>query len=127
MSDFRSINLHSIREPRGQLTVLQDALPFDVRRVFWITDADGEIRGGHRHDVTRQAMIAVAGSVDVYLNDGRHEATVRLDLPSRCLLVEPEDWHTMHFRAGAVLLVIASTTYDPADYITEPHRAKLQT
>jgi hypothetical protein len=101
---------------------VEDTLPFPIRRVFWITNADGMTRGGHRHHVTRQALIAVAGSIDVYLNDGRHEATVRLAEPSRCLIVEPEDWHTMYFTNAAVLLVMASGPYDRRDYINEPYR-----
>jgi len=124
MSEFQSLDLQSIREPRGELTVMQDALPFAVRRIYWVSGADGETRGRHRHHTTRQALVAIAGCIDVYLNDGRHEATVRLHAPSRCLLVEPEDWHTMRFGTGSVLLVMASTVYDPSDYITEPYRVE---
>jgi len=121
MSEFLQFELQSVRDSRGELTVVQDVLPFDVRRIYWVTKADGETRGGHRHHVTRQALVAVAGCIEVYVNDGSHEAAVCLNAPSRCLLVEPEDWHRTRFGIGAVLLVMASHAYDPSDYITQPY------
>lgn len=123
MSDFRQFELRWIRDSHGTLTVVEDTLPFAIRRIFWITNADGMTRGGHRHHVTRQALVAVAGLIDVYLDDGRQQATVRLTEPNRCLIVEPDDWHTMRFRGGAVLLVMASNLYDRGDYIDEPYRS----
>ena len=46
-----------------------------------------------------------------------------LDHPSKCLLLETYDWHTMHhFTPDAVLLVFASTKFDPADYIYEEYK-----
>lgn len=119
MSGFRVITLRQIMDRRGVITVMQESLPFDVRRVYWITSADGQVRGGHCHRVTRQAMVAVTGSVRVDLDDGRHCDSIVLDEPSRCLVVEPEDWHTMSFDAGAALLVLASHHFDPDDYIDE--------
>lgn len=121
MSRFTVLNLPTFTEPRGALTVLQDALPFTVVRTYWIYGADGHTRGGHRHQHTRQALIAVAGQVDIYMNDGSSSATVVLDSPGKCLLVEPEDWHTMTFHPGSVLLVMSSHAYDRSEYIDEPY------
>lgn len=121
MSEFRILNLHTVTDSRGTLTVMQDDLPFNVARMFWITGADGQTRGQHRHRVTRQGLIAISGEVDVYMNDGYHDANITLSNPSHCLLVEPEDWHTMVFKPGAVLLVLASHKYDFSDYITAPY------
>lgn len=121
MSKFEILTLPNFEDPRGSLTVLQSLLPFDVHRIFWITDADGQTRGGHRHNVTRQALFVLAGSVEVYMNDGKHEDRILLNTPSKCLLVEPEDWHTMSFGSGAVLLVMASHVYSAEDYIDEPY------
>ena len=118
MSEFHQIDLRSIRDSRGLLTVVEEVLPFAIRRIFWVTGASGELRGGHRHHVTRQALVAIVGSIEVHLDDGVKRYTARLESPSRCLIVEPDDWHTMRFGNGAVLLVMASHTYDPSDYIT---------
>ncbi len=119
MSGFHVLTLRQIMDSRGVITVMQDSLPFDVRRVYWITSADGQVRGGHCHRVTRQAMVAVTGSVQVDVDDGRHCTSVVLDEPSRCLVVEPEDWHTMRFAPGSTLLVLASHPFDPDDYIDD--------
>lgn len=121
MSEFKTLQLYETVDARGRLAVIQDELPFAVRRVFWIVDADEQLRGGHRHHLTRQALIAVRGAVSVYMNDGIHEQTIRLDSPSKCLIVEPEDWHTMHFESGSLLLVLASEKYDRNDYIDEQY------
>jgi dTDP-4-dehydrorhamnose 3,5-epimerase-like enzyme len=121
MSDFNVVDLPSFKDDRGNLVVLEKAMPFPVRRVFWISGADGQTRGGHRHHVTRQALVALAGSVSVLMHDGRHRKTIVLDRPNRFLLVEPDDWHTMAFGAGAILLVLASATYDVNDYIDQDY------
>jgi hypothetical protein len=119
MSSLKLLSLQSIVDSRGQLTVIQDFLPFSVRRIFWITQADGQVRGGHRHHVTRQALIAVTGVVTVFLDNGSESKSILLNRSDQCLIVEPEDWHTMTFGAGSVLLVLASHQYNPNDYIQE--------
>ncbi len=119
MRHFTIIDLPTFVDPRGCLTVLDGALPFEIKRTYWIYGADGQVRGGHRHTKTRQALIAITGTISMYMNDGRVSETVVLDTPSRCLLVEPKDWHTMSFGPGAVLMVISSESYNRADYIDE--------
>jgi quercetin dioxygenase-like cupin family protein len=121
MSNFTVLQLPSFHDERGGLTVLEKVLPFDIRRTYWIYDAVGQTRGGHRHAVTRQALVAVNGKVTVYMNDSRHAKDVVLDHPGQCLLVEPEDWHRMTFGGNAVLLVLASHFYDKTDYIDEAY------
>lgn len=121
MSEFKVFDLPGHRDSRGQLVVLEQALPFVPCRVFWITGSDGQLRGGHRHHRTRQALVAVAGRVVVAMHDGRHRDSITLEAPNRCLLVEPDDWHTMAFGPGAILLVFASTPYDRNDYIDEDY------
>lgn len=121
MSNFQVLELPTFKDKRGQLVPMQDVLPFAVQRMFWIFDAAGQTRGGHRHHVNRQALIAMSGSVAVLMHDGRHRAVITLDRPNHCLIVEPDDWHTMTFSAGAVLLVMASARYDVGDYIDEDY------
>lgn len=117
MNEFRVINVPHYIDTKGALGVLDDILPFPIARVYWITCADGQIRGGHRHRYTRQALISICGDVSVYLNNGRHEKTIKLESSSQCLLVEPGDWHTMTFGPQSILLVLASHPYDRDDYI----------
>jgi hypothetical protein len=117
MSEFRTIELPTFPDSRGHLTVMQQVLPFEIRRVFWITHADNMVRGGHRHHITRQALIAISGEVIVSMNDGKRRCDIKLGRQNQCLIVEPDDWHTMSFGPGSILLVFASDLYDVKDYI----------
>lgn len=121
MSYFTQISLPTFSDPRGILSVLDGALPFPIVRTYWIYGADGQTRGGHRHKQTRQALIAVSGTVTIYMNDGITCDNVVLQEPSKCLLVEPKDWHTMTFGLNAVLLVMSSHHYDRGEYIDTPY------
>lgn len=121
MSPFTVLSLPTFAESRGSLTVMQGLLPFGVVRTYWIYGADGQTRGGHRHTHTRQALVAIAGKVSIYMNDGVRIDTINLEHPSKCLLVEPKDWHTMTFGEGAVLLVMSSHLYDRSEYIDTPY------
>lgn len=121
MTHFTLLDLPTFSDPRGALTVLDGALPFPIVRTYWIYGADNQTRGGHRHHNTRQALIAISGTVTIYMNDGVTSENVVLDSPGHCLLVEPKDWHTMTFGPGSVLLVIASHPYDRSDYIDEKY------
>ena len=106
------IEIPTFKDERGFLTVMEDILPFDIKRIYWIYGADEQIRGGHRHKLTKQALVALAGTVDLKIKNGKKEIIHILDNPSKCIIVEPEDWHTMFFRKNSVLLVFASHLYD---------------
>lgn len=121
LSRFSLLSLPTFTDPKGSLTVLEQALPFQVVRSYWIYGADNQTRGGHRHTHTRQALISVNGAVSIYMNDGVTEETIALIHPSQCLLVEPKDWHTMTFGENAVLLVMSSHAYDLTEYIDAPY------
>jgi len=122
MSQFRVLDLPTHADSRGALSVIDGLLPFPMKRVYWIHRADGMVRGGHRHRQTRQALIAIQGRVTIHMDDGAHAGDILLQSPDRCLLVEPDDWHTMAFGPGSVLLVIASHSYDKNDYIDAAYR-----
>ena len=117
------IDLKTFEDPRGKLTVIEKLLPFDIKRVFYIYGVDDSVRGGHRHHKTIQAAISIAGSCIVSNNNGKEEKDFILDDPTKCLIIEPEDWHTMHhFTPDAIFLVFASEYFDPEDYIYEPYK-----
>lgn len=121
MNDFKILTIPDFTDSRGALYVLDKLLPFEIKRVFYIIDGSQK-RGGHRHHVTRQAMVCLNGSVDIYMNNNKVEKTIKLDSPNQCLIIEPEDWHHMeNFSKGSVLLVFASAPFDFKDYITEPY------
>ena len=120
-SHFTMLQLPTFVDSRGALTVLEKALPFEAARTYWIYGADGQIRGGHRHTYTRQALIAMIGRVSIFMNDGVSQEVVELTKPNQCLLVEPKDWHTMTFGPGSILMVLSSHSYDRSEYIDTPY------
>lgn len=125
MSHFTVLRLPTFEDERGSLSVLDGILPFQIVRCYWISGADGQTRGGHRHIYTRQALIAVSGTVIIYINDGMTQETLVLDHPSKCLIVEPKDWHTMTFKNNAVLLVVSSHHYNRDEYIDTPYERQI--
>jgi dTDP-4-dehydrorhamnose 3,5-epimerase-like enzyme len=110
-------------DARGGLSVaeLGGALPFVVRRVYWIHGTQpGVSRGFHAHKKLHQLCVCVAGSVRMSLFDGRREESVVLDSNAKGLLVGPGLWHEMHdFSPDCVLMVFASAEYDETDYIRD--------
>ena len=122
-SHFTMLQLPTFTDNRGALTVLENALPFQVVRTYWIYGADGQTRGGHRHTYTRQALIAMSGHVSIFMNDGISQEVIDLTDPSQCLLVDPKDWHTMTFSIGSILMVLSSHKYDRSEYIDMPYES----
>lgn len=116
------ICLKTFTDTRGNLTVIEKVIPFDVKRLFYIYGVDDSIRGGHRHHKTIQAAIALQGSCTIYNNDGTTEETYVLDSPDKCLILEPTDWHQMYdFSKNAILMVLASEYFDEKDYIRDKY------
>jgi dTDP-4-dehydrorhamnose 3,5-epimerase-like enzyme len=116
------INLTSFTDKRGNLTVIEKVFPSEIKRIFYIYGVDDSVRGGHRHKKTVQAAVCIQGSCRVNNNDGETEESFVLDTPSKCLMLNPQDWHTMDsFTPDAILMVLASEHYDKDDYIFEPY------
>ncbi len=119
------LTLKTFKDNRGALTVLDRVVPFEIKRLFYIYGVDESLRGGHRHHSTRQAAICIQGSCIITNHNGEFEEEFNLDTPDKCLILEPKDWHVMHhFTPDAILLVLASTAFDPADYIFDPYEKK---
>ncbi len=112
------VDLKTFTDKRGNLTVIENVLPFQIKRVFYIYGVDDSIRGGHRHHKTIQAAICIQGECKIYNNNNEKEEIFHLDKPSKCLILEPKDWHNMYdFSEDAILMVLASENYDENDYI----------
>lgn len=117
------IDLKTFTDSRGNLTVIEKTIPFDIKRVFYIYGVDDSKRGGHRHRKTLQAAICIQGSCTIYNNNGKTEEEFLLNNPAKCLILETADWHTMYdFSNDAILMVFASEFFDKEDYIFEPYQ-----
>lgn len=116
------INIPKIEDPRGNLSVIEkEVVPFEIKRVYYLYDVPaGAERGGHAHKKLQQFLVALAGSFDVVLNDGKNEQTITLNKPFEGLLITNGIWRELkNFSSGAVCLVIASNVFDEEDYIRE--------
>lgn len=117
------IDLQTYTDKRGNLTVIEKVIPFDIKRVFYIYGVDDSKRGGHRHYKTVQAAVCIKGECKIYNNDSITEQVFELNNPSKCLILNPEDWHTMYdFSEDAILMVFASEYFDKNDYIFDPYK-----
>jgi len=116
------VDLKTYTDKRGNLTVIEKVIPFEIKRIFYIYGVDGSERGGHRHHKTIQAAICLRGSCKIYNNNNKKEVIFNLDMPSQALILQPEDWHKMFaFTPDTILMVMASEYYDALDYIYEPY------
>jgi dTDP-4-dehydrorhamnose 3,5-epimerase-like enzyme len=116
------LNLKTFTDKRGNLTVIEKIIPFEIKRIFYIYDVDDSIRGGHRHVKTIQAAICIKGSCTIFNNDNKEKNEFVLDSPDKCLILEPKDWHQMHsFSEDTILMVLASEYFEQNDYIYEKY------
>jgi dTDP-4-dehydrorhamnose 3,5-epimerase-like enzyme len=120
LSDCKIISLPKINDPRGSLTFIEGGshIDFDIRRVYYLYDVPGgSVRGGHAHKELHQLIISMSGSFDVLLDDGKDKQTFHLNRSYFGLYVCPMIWRELdNFSSGSVCIVLASNTYDEADY-----------
>jgi hypothetical protein len=119
----RAMEFPKISDPRGNLTFLEvdRHVPFAIERVYYLYDVPGGAeRGGHAHLGLEQVIIAMSGSFDVVLDDGRERRRFHLNRSYYGLYVCPMIWRELdNFSSGSVCLVLASNKYDEADYIRD--------
>ena len=116
----RIIDLPKIHDPRGNLTFIEGGnhIPFDIQRVYYLYDVPGGAeRGGHAHKGLHQLIIAMSGSFDVVLDDGREKKRFHLNRSYNGLYVCPMIWRELdNFSSGSVCMVLASNKYAEDDY-----------
>lgn len=104
------------------LEALRD-IPLSIKRVFFIYGTNtAVIRGGHRLKKTIQGLICLHGKYEVFVDDSITQRRYILDTPSKILILDNKDWHTMQSKVSkSILLVLSSRHYDVNDYIDEPY------
>lgn len=111
------------RDLRGSLIAVevQESLPFDVRRFFFVFGVpSAHVRGAHSHRRCHQFLVCVSGEVSVLLDDGTRQTSVTLTSPQHGVYVPSMIWSVQYrYSEDATLLVLASDAYDPADYIRD--------
>jgi dTDP-4-dehydrorhamnose 3,5-epimerase-like enzyme len=120
IDDCYIIKLPKITDPRGNLTFIEGGrhVPFEIKRVYYTYDVPGGAeRGGHAHRKLKQFLVAMSGSFDVILDDGRNKRRFHLNRSYYGLYICPMVWREMdNFSSGSVCMAIASEFYDEFDY-----------
>ena len=120
INDIKSIEIPKIKDPRGNLSVIEkELIPFKMKRVYYLYDVPSDSsRGGHAHIQQQEFLIALSGSFDVVLDDGKEKKTVTLNKPDKGLLIVDGIWRELNnFSAGSVCLVLSSDVFIEEDYI----------
>lgn len=117
------IQLPKFLDQRGNLSFIEEAthIPFKIKRVYWIYDVPGgEHRGGHAFKKTEELIVALSGSFDVVLHDGRKEQRYHLNRSYYGVFVPKMYWRVLeNFSTNSLALIIASTTFKENDYIRD--------
>jgi dTDP-4-dehydrorhamnose 3,5-epimerase-like enzyme len=117
------INFPKITDVRGNLSFIEEnrQIPFQIKRVYYLYDVpSGATRGGHAHKELEQVVIALSGSFDVILDDGKKKRSFFLNRPHYGLYIPPKIWREIdNFSSNSVALSLVSQVYDESDYIRD--------
>lgn len=122
MNKVKMLEFPQLGDERGHLVIaegMQD-VPFEIKRVFYIYGSDADVvRGQHANKETEFVLINVAGKSKVKVKDGEgNEAIYCLNRPHTGIYLPTMIWKDMYdFSEDSVLLVLASTHYNPNEYI----------
>ncbi|WP_035690566.1 sugar 3,4-ketoisomerase [Flavobacterium sp. F52] len=128
ISDIQLIEIPKIQDRRGNLSVVEgNTIPFVSKRVYYLYDVpSGSKRGGHAHIEQQELLIALSGSFDVVLKDGKNTKTITLNKPNIGLLIVSGIWRELkNFSSGSVCLVLSSGEFSEEDYIREYKKFRL--
>ncbi len=123
MKGVKIIELPKILDPRGNLSYFENSnqIPFDIKRTYWIYDVPGGgIRGSHAFKESHEFIIALSGSFDVILNDGKNKKIYSLNRSYHGLYVPNLLWRSIeNFSTNSLALIVSSIAYDENDYIRD--------
>ena len=123
INECNIIEVPKVLDPRGNLSVIEGGIhiPFEIKRIFYLYDVPGgESRADHANIHTEQFLIAMSGSFDVTVDDGKENKKFALNRAYYGLYIPNQIWRGIdNFSSGAVCLVLASTSYSAKDYIRD--------
>lgn len=113
------LDVRRVMEIDGTLIVIENSpsLPFNMRRIFIITDVvQGKSRGDHATKKTQLILIPVKGSCKVSVDDGKRKEIFNLNDASKGLYIAPMTWRSMFdFSPDCVLISVCDRKFDPID------------
>ena len=117
------INLPKIEDPRGNLSIIEEEknIPFKIERTYWIYDVPGgQIRGGHAFKEQQEFIVALSGSFDVVVDDGKEKKIFSLNRSYYGLFIPAGLWRQMeNFSTNSLAMVLSSTEFSEDDYIRD--------
>lgn len=117
------VQLPKVEDPRGNLSFIEEEkhVPFTIERVYWIYDVPGgQVRGGHAFRQQQEFIVALSGSFDVLVDDGRLKETFHLNRSYYGLYLPAGYWRQMtDFSTNSLAMVLSSTRYVEQDYIRD--------
>lgn len=123
MMEAKIIQLAKYLDPRGNLSVIEELkdVPFKIERTYWIYDVPGgEKRGGHAYKMNQEFVVALSGSFDVVLDDGKEKKVFHLNRSYYGLYIPSGYWREMNnFSTNSLALILSSSCYDESDYIRD--------
>lgn len=121
--NYKLIEMQVFGDNRGKLVSLESNknIPFEIKRVYYIYDTlPDQVRGKHAHKEIEQIIIAINGSCEFILDDGKNRKTICLNRPDVGLYIGKNIWREMqNFSYGCNLMVLASNHYDEEEYIRD--------
>lgn len=123
MNQLQIINLPKIEDPRGNLSIIEEEknIPFKIERAYWIYDVPGgQVRGGHAFKEQQELIVALSGSFDVVVDDGKERKIFSLNRSYYGLFVPAGLWRQMeNFSTNSLAIVLSSTPFNENDYIRD--------
>ena len=117
------IHLPKFLDARGNLSFVEQEnhIPFAIKRTYWLYDVPGgENRGGHAYKENQEFIVALSGSFDVILDDGKEKKTFMLNRSYYGLYVPKGLWREMeNFSTNSLAMILSSTNYDANDYVRD--------
>jgi dTDP-4-dehydrorhamnose 3,5-epimerase-like enzyme len=123
MDKPRIVNLPKFLDARGNLSFVEQEnhIPFAIKRTYWLYDVPGgECRGGHAYKENQEFIVALSGSFDVILDDGKEKKVFTLNRSYYGLYVPKGLWREMdNFSTNSLALILSSTDYNANDYVRD--------
>ena len=123
MNEPQIIELPKFLDARGNLSFVEQEnhIPFAIKRTYWLYDVPGgECRGGHAYKENQEFIVALSGSFDVILDDGKEKKTFTLNRSYYGLYVPKGLWREMNnFSTNSLALILSSTDYNANDYVRD--------
>jgi dTDP-4-dehydrorhamnose 3,5-epimerase-like enzyme len=123
MEGTQIINLPKIKDKRGNLSFFEfpSQIPFKIQRTYWIYDVPGgEVRGSHAFKEQQEFIVALSGSFDIIIHDGKKEVTYTLNRSFNGLFIPKMMWRRLeNFSTNSLALIVSDKAYDEKDYIRD--------